>query len=63
MLTMKCELLPESTDDELLYISVNSHSGLFRAVSYISNDKRSEQIEKALNDDPTKLIDAINTFK
>lgn len=62
---MKCELLPESNDDELLYISINCYSGLFRVVSYTNDERfsRSEQIEKALNDDQTKLIESINSFK
>jgi len=65
ILTMKCELLPKSNDDELLYISINCYSGLFCVVSYIKDERcsRSEQIEKALNDDQTKLIESINSFK
>ncbi|CAF1025919.1 unnamed protein product [Rotaria sordida] len=59
---LQCELLPESTSEEILFISINPFSGLFKVVSYMET-RYSQQIENALNRDQTNLIDAINLFK
>ncbi|CAF5089721.1 unnamed protein product, partial [Rotaria magnacalcarata] len=58
---LKCELLPESTTEEILFISINPFSGFFKVVSYMETCY-SQQIENALNRDQTNLIDAINLF-
>ncbi|CAF2842556.1 unnamed protein product [Rotaria sp. Silwood2] len=59
---LQCQLLPESTSEEILFISINPFSGLFKVVSYMET-RYSQQIENALNRDQTNLIDAINLFK
>ncbi|CAF3629872.1 unnamed protein product [Rotaria socialis] len=59
---LKCELLPESTTEEILFISINPFSGYFKVVSYMETCY-SQQIENALNRDQTNLIDTINLFK
>ncbi|CAF3486334.1 unnamed protein product [Rotaria socialis] len=45
---LKCELLPESTTEEILFISINPFSGYFKVVSYMETCY-SQQIENALN--------------
>jgi hypothetical protein len=32
---LKCEFLPESTSDEILFISISPFSGLYKVVSYM----------------------------
>ena len=32
---LKCELLPESTSEEILFISINPFSGLYKVISYM----------------------------
>jgi len=32
---LKCELLPESTSEEILFISISPFSGLYKIVSYM----------------------------
>ncbi|CAF0853162.1 unnamed protein product [Rotaria sp. Silwood1] len=59
---LKCEFLPESTSEEILFISINPFSGLFKVVSYMET-RYSQQIENALNREQTNLIDSINLFK
>ncbi|CAF1028589.1 unnamed protein product [Rotaria sordida] len=59
---LKCELLPESTSEEILFISISPFSGLYKVVCYMET-RYSQQIEYALNRDPGNLIDAINLFK
>ncbi|CAF3177384.1 unnamed protein product [Rotaria socialis] len=34
---LKCELLPESTTEEILFISINPFSGFFKVVSYMAH--------------------------
>ncbi len=36
---LKCELLPESTSEEILFISISPFSGLFKVVSYMGKLK------------------------
>ncbi|CAF4897234.1 unnamed protein product, partial [Rotaria sp. Silwood1] len=59
---LKCELLPESRSEEILFISISPFSGLYKVVSYMET-RYSQQIEYALNRDPLNLIEAINLFK
>ncbi|CAF0807683.1 unnamed protein product [Adineta steineri] len=59
---LKCELLPESTSEEILFISISPFSGLYKIVSYMES-RFCLQIEHALNRDQGNLIDAINLFK
>lgn len=33
--TLKCELLPESTSEETIFISINPFSGLYKVISYM----------------------------
>jgi hypothetical protein len=37
---LKCQLLPESTSEEILFISISPFSGLYKIVSYMGNDRR-----------------------
>jgi hypothetical protein len=37
---LKCELLPESTSEEILFISISPFSGLYKTVSYMGNTKK-----------------------
>ena len=32
---LKCELLPESTSEEALFVSISPFSGLYKVVSYM----------------------------
>ncbi|CAF4343598.1 unnamed protein product, partial [Adineta steineri] len=59
---LKCELLPESTSEEILFISISRFSGLYKIVSYMES-RFCLQTEHALNRDQGNLIDAINLFK
>ncbi|CAF2044531.1 unnamed protein product [Rotaria magnacalcarata] len=59
---LKCELLPDSTSEEALFISISPFSGLYKVTSYMET-RYSQQIEYALNRDQGTLIDAINLFK
>jgi hypothetical protein len=89
MSALICTLLPESTSEEMLFITINPYSGLFCVMSYIG--KRStrsfvlrtrliivvidfrdfilvearfcQQIEQALNREPTTLVEAIHSLK
>lgn len=60
--SLKCELLPESSPEEILFISISPFSGLYKVVSYMEN-RFSQQIEHALNRDQNNLTEAINLFK
>lgn len=59
---LRCELLPESTIEETLFVSISPFSGLYKVVSYMEN-RFIQQIEHALNRDQGNLIEAINIFK
>ncbi|UJR23584.1 hypothetical protein I4U23_026573 [Adineta vaga] len=59
---LKCEFLPESTPEELLFISISPYSGLYKVVCFMET-LHSQRIENALNRDQTNLIDAINSLK
>ncbi|CAF4383757.1 unnamed protein product, partial [Adineta steineri] len=59
---LKCGFLPDSTSEEILFISISPFSGLFKVVSYMET-RYSPQIENTLNRDQTNLIESINLFK
>ncbi|CAF0742948.1 unnamed protein product [Adineta ricciae] len=59
---LKCELLLESTSEEMLFISISPFSGLYKVVSYIDSQYL-QQIEHALNRDQNSLLESINLFK
>ncbi|CAF1464288.1 unnamed protein product, partial [Didymodactylos carnosus] len=59
---LKCELLPNSTSEEILFILISPLSGIFKVVSYMET-RYSQQIENSLNRDQTNLTESINLLK